>query len=107
MCWQVLSTWFILSLGFILWPEVCVAGLCVCKPLCRGVVRQEGPLRCTGPHGKVGVHQQVGEAGGEVGDKVIRDGAQSLLHLSRQLSVMVFLLKEGQALGLKAEISFF
>lgn len=72
--------------------------LCFCKLVCGGVIRQECPLRCTGPHGQVGVHQQVREAGGEVGDKVIRDWAQSLLHLSRQLSVMVFLMKEGQEL---------
>lgn len=103
MCWQVLSTWLILSL----WHEVCVLSLCFCKLLCSGVVRQEWPLGCTGPHGQVGVHEQVGEAGGEVGDKVIRDGAQSLLYLSRQLSVMVFLLKEGEALSLTAETSFF
>lgn len=40
------------------------------------------------------MHEQVGEAGCEVGDKIIRDGAQSLLNLSRQLSVMVFLLNK-------------
>lgn len=103
MCWQVLSAWFILSL----WPEVRVLGLCFCKLLCSGVVRQEWPLGRTGPHGQVGVHQQVGEAGREVGDKVIRDGAQSLLYLSRQLSVMVFLLKESDALSLTVETGFF
>lgn len=35
------------------------------------------------------MQQQVREAGGEVGDKVVRDGAKSLLNLSGQLSVMV------------------
>lgn len=68
-------------------------GLSFCKLLYTGVVRQEWSLVCTGPHGQIGVHQQVGESGGEVGDKVIRDGTQSLLYLSRQLPVMVFLLK--------------
>lgn len=87
MCWQVLSTWLIWSL----WPEVCVVDLCFCMLLCSGVVRQERPLRCTGPHGQVCVHEQVGETGGEVGHKVIGDGAQGLLYLSRQLSVMMFL----------------
>lgn len=42
------------------------------------------------------MQQQVREAGGEVGDKVIGDGAQSLLDVSRQLSVMVLLLDDNQ-----------
>lgn len=100
MCWQLLSACFFLSP----WPQA----LWVCKQLCSGVIRQEWPLRCTGPHGQVGVHQQVGEAGGEVGNKVIGDGAQSLLDLGRQLSVMVFLFKgkKGGHLQLWGFVSF-
>lgn len=71
-------------------------GLCFCELLCAGVIRQEGSFRCTAPHGQVGVQQQVREAGGEVADKVVRDGAKSLLNLSRQLSVMVLLLEGRQ-----------
>lgn len=70
---------------------MCALALCFCKLLRCGVIRQEWPLRCTAPHGQVGVHEQVGEAGCEVGDKVIGDGAQSLLYLGGQLPVMVFL----------------
>lgn len=87
MCRRLLSAWLILSL----WPWLRVPGLRSCEVLCSGVVRQEWPLRCTGPHGPVGVHQQVGEAGSEVRDEVVGNRAQSLLDLSRQLSVMVFL----------------
>lgn len=56
-----------------------------------GVVFLESQLLSTGAHGQVCVQQQVGEAGGEVGDKVIRDGAQSLLDLLRRFVIMVFL----------------
>lgn len=75
-------------------PEV--LALCFRELLRAAVIRQEGSLRCTAPHGQVGVQQQVREAAGEVGDKVVRNGAKSLLHLSRQLSVMVLLLEDRQ-----------
>lgn len=81
-------------------PEICAVGLGFCKLVCSGVIRQEWSLRRTGPHGQTGVQKQMGEAGGEVGDKVIRDGAQSLLYFSRQLSIMVFLLKEAPKMSL-------
>lgn len=77
------------------------------ESLCTGVIRQEGSFRCTAPHGQVGVQQQVREAGGEVGDKVIRDGAQSLLDISRQLSVMVLLLDDNQEKILTPKGAFF
>lgn len=73
-----------------------ILALCCCERLCAAVIRQEGSFRCTAPHGQVGVQQQVRETGGEVGDKVVRDGAKSLLNLSRQLSVMVLLLEGRQ-----------
>lgn len=73
-----------------------IEGLCFCELLCAGVIRQEGSFRRTAPHGQVGVEQQVREAGREVGDKVVGDGAQSLLNLGRQLSVMVLLLEDQQ-----------
>ena len=102
MCWQVLNAWFVLSF----WILVCTLSLCFSKLLCSGVVRQERSLVSTGPHGQVGVHQQVWKTGCEVGDKVIGDGAQSLLYLGRQLSVMVFLPKERSAMNLAEENRF-
>lgn len=91
LCWELFSEWLILSLS----PKICVLALQFCKLLCSGVIRQEWSLRYTGPHGQVRVQKQVGETGGEIRDKLVGDGAQSPLHLSRQLSVMVLLLKEG------------
>lgn len=86
-------------------PEV--LALCFGEWLCTGVIRQEGSFRRTAPHGQVGVQQQVREAGGEVGDKVIGDGAQGLLDISRQLSVMVLLLDDNQKNILTPKGAFF
>lgn len=55
------------------------------------VVGQEGPLLGAQAHGQVRVRQHVGEAGREVGHKLVRDGAQCVLHLCWELPVMVFL----------------
>lgn len=55
------------------------------------VVGLEGPLVVAQLHGTVGVREQVWEARCEIAHKVIREGPQCLLHLRRQLPVMVLL----------------
>lgn len=85
MIWQGFGAWLSESLQT---PDLCFLQL-----LCSGVIRQERPLRRTGPHGEISVHQEVRKAGCEVRDKVVGDGAQGLLYLDGQLSVMMFLLR--------------
>lgn len=59
------------------------------------VVGLEESLMSAQLHGLVGVREEVGEAGCEVAHKVIRDGAQRLLNLHRELPVVVFLISHG------------
>lgn len=61
------------------------------RPWGRRVVRQEEALRGTAPHGTVRVQQQPREAVGEVPDKAVRDRAQRLPDLFRELPVVVLL----------------
>lgn len=55
------------------------------------VVGLEESLVSAQLHGLVGVGEEAGETGREVAHEIIRDGAQRLLNLCRQLPVVVFL----------------
>lgn len=58
------------------------------------IVMLEQSLLAADVHGVVGVEEQVRETSGEVTYKILRDGAQGLLHFGRQFPVMVLLQRE-------------
>lgn len=64
------------------------------RPL--AVVGVEEPLLGADPHGPVGVQQQLGEAGGEVPHKAVRDGAQGCPDVGWQLVVVMLLQERGR-----------
>lgn len=68
------------------WLLARLPGLCSWR-----VVGQEEALRGAAPHGAVGMEEQPRESLGEVLHKAVGDLAQGLLHLGRQLPVVVLL----------------